>query len=45
MGPYYVSYKEYSKDLYPRYCSSFGYLMDSKTRNLIVQEGFTDNNP
>lgn len=22
MGPYYVSYEEYSKDLYPRYCSS-----------------------
>ncbi|CAF1172898.1 unnamed protein product [Rotaria sordida] len=45
MVPYYVSYKEYSKDLYPRYCSSFGYLMDSKTRSLLVDEGFKDKYP
>ncbi|CAF2730463.1 unnamed protein product [Rotaria sp. Silwood2] len=41
MGSYYVSYKEYSKDLYPR----FGYLMDSKTRDLLVEEGFKDKYP
>ena len=64
MTPYYVSYDEYSKELYPRYCSGryyliltkpflnqfflhlgFGYLMDSKTRNLLAGEGFKDKYP
>ncbi|CAF1184229.1 unnamed protein product [Rotaria sp. Silwood1] len=45
VNPYYVSYKEYPKELYPHYCSSFGYLMDSKTRNLLVEEGFNDRYP
>ena len=45
MGPYYVSYKEYSKDLYPRYCSGFGYLMDTKTRQVITTEAAKDKEP
>ncbi|CAF0988606.1 unnamed protein product [Adineta ricciae] len=45
MGQYYVSYKEYSKELYPRYCSGFGYFMDSETRRLLVEEGFKERHP
>jgi beta-1,3-galactosyltransferase 1 len=45
MAPYYVSYQEYPKELYPRYCSGFGYFMDSKTRKLLVLEGFKDKEP
>ncbi|CAM4911977.1 unnamed protein product [Rotaria socialis] len=45
LSPFYVSYKEYPKDLYPPYCSIFGYLMDSKTRNLLTEEGLKDKSP
>ena len=45
MKPFFVSYEEYPRDLYPRYCSGFGYLMDSKTRYSLAEEGFRDKTP
>ena len=45
MGFYYVSEREYAKELYPRYCSGFGYLMDAKTRRLVTNEGLKEREP
>ncbi|CAF0827099.1 unnamed protein product [Rotaria sordida] len=45
VSQYYVSYKEYPKELYPRYCSGFGYLMNSKTRDVLTIEGFKIKDP
>ncbi|UJR08116.1 hypothetical protein I4U23_012393 [Adineta vaga] len=45
MGQYYVSFKEYSKELYPRYCSGFGYLMDLETRRLLAEQGLKYEHP
>jgi hypothetical protein len=45
MKPYFVGYEEYFKDLYPRYRSGFGYLMDSKTRSSLAENGLEDNSP
>ncbi|CAF1049334.1 unnamed protein product [Adineta steineri] len=42
---YYVSYDEYPREFYPRYCSSVGYLMNSATRKLITAEGFKEKKP
>ncbi|CAF2428287.1 unnamed protein product [Rotaria sp. Silwood2] len=45
ISQYYVTYEEYPKELYPRYCSGFGYLMNSKTRDLLTMEGFKVKRP
>ncbi|CAF0754719.1 unnamed protein product [Didymodactylos carnosus] len=42
---FYVDWKEYPFELYPRYCSGFGYLMDDKTRDLLVNEGLKQKQP
>lgn len=44
-SPYRVSFDEYPKELYPRYCSGFGYFMNYKTRNVLTSEGFNDQYP
>ncbi|CAF3410051.1 unnamed protein product [Rotaria sp. Silwood1] len=45
ISQYYVTYEEYPRELYPRYCSGFGYLMNSKTRDLLTTEGFKIEHP
>ncbi|CAF0859081.1 unnamed protein product [Adineta steineri] len=45
MGQYYVTYEEYPRETYPRHCSTFGYLMNSKTRKLLADEGLNDKKP
>ncbi|CAF1930776.1 unnamed protein product [Rotaria magnacalcarata] len=42
---YYVTYQEYPNELYPRYCSGFGYLMNSKTRNALTKEALRIQRP
>ncbi|CAF0848916.1 unnamed protein product [Adineta steineri] len=44
-SPFYVTYQEYPHELYPRYCSGFGYLMNAATKRALTTEGFKDKNP
>ncbi|UJR38208.1 hypothetical protein I4U23_030881 [Adineta vaga] len=44
-SPYYVSREEYAPDLYPGYCSGFGYLINSATRSALTTEASKDKHP
>ncbi|CAF1675547.1 unnamed protein product, partial [Adineta ricciae] len=44
-SPYFVSREEYAPDLYPGYCSGFGYLMTSATKSVLLAEAVKDQQP